>query len=245
MIKMAIFSDIHGNLPALEAVLTDIKDKQIDQLYCLGDLVDFAPWGNEVIEKIRSNGIPCLQGNHDERIALNLPVVPLPHHGDTETLNRIQAIKHSKSTITEPNKLWLAQLPFQLEVSISIGGTIKRILLVHASTRSNDEYIFEDYENDDLLYMIMETNADALIMGHTHLPYVRQINAQSGSKVFVNCGSVGRSREEMQLATYTVVSVTRTGISAEIVRIPYNIQAVASAIYKSEIPDFYANFLLL
>ncbi len=245
MIKMAIFSDIHGNLPALEAVLEDIKKKNISQLYCLGDLVDFAPWGNEVIERIRSLGIPCLQGNHDQRIAMNLPVVPLQHHGEIETLNRIGAINHSKSTINELNKLWLAQLPCQLEISFSIGRIIKRILLVHGSTRSSDEYIFEDHDQDDLLIMLDQTDADVLIMGHTHLPYIKQIDAQSGDKVFINCGSVGRSREKMQLATYAVVSITETNVSAEIVRIPYNIETVASAIYKSRIPNFYADFLLL
>ncbi|MEI7489572.1 MAG: metallophosphoesterase family protein, partial [Chryseobacterium sp.] len=66
--QIAIFSDVHGNLPALEVVLNDIEERGIDQKFCLGDLVDFAPWGNKVIEKIKSLNIPCLMGNHDERI---------------------------------------------------------------------------------------------------------------------------------------------------------------------------------
>lgn len=75
MINIAVISDIHGNLIALNEVLNDIQGKKIDQIYCLGDLVDFAPWGNEVIEMIRSSGIPCILGNHDERIAYDQPII--------------------------------------------------------------------------------------------------------------------------------------------------------------------------
>lgn len=74
MIQIAIFSDVHGNLPALEVVLKDMDRRGIRQKFCLGDLVDFAPWGNEVIRKIRDQNIPCLMGNHDERIAFDMPV---------------------------------------------------------------------------------------------------------------------------------------------------------------------------
>ena len=66
--KIALISDIHGNLPALKAVLNDIKKQQPDAIFCLGDLVNFAGWDNEVIDLIRKNNIPCLQGNHDEGI---------------------------------------------------------------------------------------------------------------------------------------------------------------------------------
>lgn len=71
--NIAVISDIHGNLPALQAVLRDITSRQIDRIYCLGDLVNFAPWPNEVIELIRAENIPTLCGNHDLSIGLNKP----------------------------------------------------------------------------------------------------------------------------------------------------------------------------
>jgi len=104
MIQIAVFGDVHGNLPALEAVLNDIEERGIRQKYCLGDLVDFAPWGNEVIEKIRSLNIPCLMGNHDERIGFDVPVIPLSKHSEEETAARFLAISHSKKYITKENK---------------------------------------------------------------------------------------------------------------------------------------------
>lgn len=78
MKKIAIISDIHANLPALEAVLNDIQTNYTtEDIYCLGDLVDAAPWHNEVIELIEARGIPTVMGNHDERIVLNSQVIPM------------------------------------------------------------------------------------------------------------------------------------------------------------------------
>jgi predicted phosphodiesterase len=108
MIQIAIFSDVHGNLPALEVVLNDINERGITHKFCLGDLVDFAPWGNEVIEIIKEKNIPCLLGNHDERIAFDLPVIPLSKHSEQETIARFSAIDHSKRYISRMkiNPFW-------------------------------------------------------------------------------------------------------------------------------------------
>src|SRR4051812_18015918 len=100
MSLIAIFSDIHGNLPALKAVLDDIDTRKADQLYCLGDLVDFAPWTNEVIELLRSRKIVCIMGNHDERIAFDKPMIPLAKHSPEETKARITAIDDTRKKIT-------------------------------------------------------------------------------------------------------------------------------------------------
>lgn len=69
--KIALFSDIHANLPALETVLEDIDSRQPDAIYCLGDLVGYAPWPNEVINEVRKRRIPTIAGNYDEGIGLH------------------------------------------------------------------------------------------------------------------------------------------------------------------------------
>lgn len=245
MIEIAIISDIHGNLPALNIVLKDIEKRSINQMYCLGDLVDFAPWGNEVIEVIKAIKIPCLLGNHDERIAFNLPVIPIAHHDEHETLQRVTAINHSKNTITEANKLWLSQLPYNVELQYKIKGSYKKILLVHASTRSNDEYIHIGHDEEDLKSMFLASKADVIVMGHTHISYEKKINVNGKEdKLLVNGGSVGRSREANRLASYAILRIYENEIKAEIVKLEYPIEQVAEAIYKSGIPDFYGDFLL-
>lgn len=240
MIQIAVFSDVHGNLPALEVVLKDIEQRGISQKFCLGDLVDFAPWGNEVIEKIRSLDIPCLMGNHDERIAFDIPVVPLSKHSEEETNARFIAIDHSKKHITQQNKKFLAELPFHLKLNYKTGKRHWNIQLVHSSLESNDTYLYES-ENDEVFRMMLESaDADLVVMGHTHLSFKKQFYDQTWA---VNCGSVGRSKEENRLASYLVLTLDEEKITPEIVQLPYSVDETARQIRKSDIPDYYASFL--
>lgn len=239
-IQLAIISDIHANVIALDEVLRDINNKGITQIYCLGDLVDFAPWGNEVIARLQERNIPCLLGNHDQRIAFDEPIIPLSHHDAIETANRNTAINLTKNEITAAHKKWLATLPYSIELAFKLGDHFTKILLVHASLRSNDEYIYESTSKAELSLLLREKEVDILVMGHTHHPYTQRFE----DILFVNAGSVGRSKEKDRKASYTLVTLTEEGIDAKIVKIEYPIEKVANAIYNSSIPNFYGDFLL-
>ncbi|WP_312824200.1 metallophosphoesterase [Epilithonimonas sp.] len=240
MIKIAVISDIHANLLALEKVMEDIRKREISQIYCLGDLVDFAPWGNEVISLMKNENISCILGNHDERIAFNLPVTPLQHHDDIETESRLSAINYSKQTITKENKNWLSKLPFHIELQYKIGKSFKKIMLVHACIDSNEEYIYESDPKGKIISILKERSIDILVMGHTHQSYV-----QCHSNILLlNCGSVGRSKESDRKAVYSIITLSEENIDAEIIKIDYPVMEVASAIYASTIPNFYGDFLL-
>jgi len=243
MSLIAIFSDVHGNLPALQVVLEDIEKRKADQVYCLGDLVDFAPWTNEVIETIRDLQIPCLLGNHDERIAFNHEVIPLAKHSQEETQARMVAINYTKNTIKEDCKMYLAGLPAQLKITFKLKGKLFSILLVHGSTRSNEEYIYEDHSLNDIREMLDQAQADILVMGHTHESYIRAIPPQDNEQMVINCGSVGRSKEGKPLACYLLIAISDNGVQAELIKLAYPVEKVKKAIQESDIPDFYARFL--
>lgn len=242
MSLIAIFSDVHGNLPALQTVLEDIEKRKADQVYCLGDLVDFAPWTNEVIETIQNLRIPCLMGNHDERIAFDYPIIPLIKHSLEETEARITAINYTKNSINEDCRTYLAHLPRQLRLTYNHNGKTINIQLVHGSTRSNEEYIYQNHDLDDVNQMMDEQQADILIMGHTHESYIRTIPSEP-NRMVLNCGSVGRSKEEKPLATYLMLDISNNDVRAEIIKLNYPVEEVIKGISKSEIPDFYAGFL--
>lgn len=237
--QIAIFSDVHGNLPALEVVLNDIEERGIHQKFCLGDLVDFAPWGNEVIEKIKNLNIPCLMGNHDERIAFDIPVIPLIKHSEEETAARFLAIDHSKKHITKENKKYLSELPFHLKLNYKIGKKHWSIQLVHSSLESNDTYLYES-ENDEIFTNLLnDSQSDVVIMGHIHLSFKKYFDG----KWAINSGSVGRSREENRLASYVILTLDEDHITPEIIQLEYPLEEVAQKIEVSEIPDYYASFL--
>lgn len=233
--RLAIISDIHGNLPALKTVLEDIETRAIDQVICLGDLVDFAPWPNEVINLIRSQKIMTIMGNHDERIALDQPIVPLAKHSAAETHDRNRAINHSKEVVTADNKQYLASLPRKIMLQFED----ITLFCTHASPESIDEYLYED-EDDLLAQRLQDSDADVLIVGHTHFSFIKDI---AGKKV-INAGSVGRSKEPDRKACYVIIDIQAgAGISAVLIKLPYPVQETINAIYNSEIPDIYADLL--
>jgi putative phosphoesterase len=248
MRRIAIISDIHANLPALKAVLADITDFKADQIYCLGDLTDAAPWHNEVIELIQSLSIPTIMGNHDERIAFDLPVYPLSKHTPEEQSARLTTINFTKATISEENKQYLSKLP----ASIRITTGAVRVLLVHGSAESNEEYLYASHEEQPLRLMLEKHKADIMICGHTHLSYIRRMagNEPDNEKMIINAGSVGRTKEGDGKATYIQLllhpaaqQVNTDDVQVTIRKISYDVEETMSAIINSPVPDFYAAFL--
>lgn len=226
-------------------MLRDIDEFRADQIYCLGDLTDAAPWHNEVIELIRQRRIPTIMGNHDERVAFDLPVIPLSKHNEEEREARIKAIDFTKNTITEPNRQFLKGLPKLIKLDF---GPVK-ILLAHGSPRFNDEYIYADHDQNDLIQLLNNQQSHVLIVGHTHLSYVRKL--ENEEKAVINAGSVGRTKEPDAMAAYlricidpNQVEIKMKDVKTTVRKVPYPVSETVKAIRESEIPDFYADFLV-
>jgi putative phosphoesterase len=234
--KIAVISDIHGNLPALKAVLEDMETRQADQIICLGDLVDFAPWGNEVIELLRRQRIITIMGNHDERIAYDLPILDKTNQSNEEKAARRSAMEFSKRTISADNKEFLKTLP----LSLNLRFADQNIFFTHASPRDVNEYV---YQNDDVLQeeCLGLITADMLIIGHTHLPYIKECKGG----LIVNVGSVGKTKEDDKKAVYALIQIIKAEPPiVEIIKVGYPVKETSDAIYNSKIPDFYAAQLL-
>ncbi|WP_345205619.1 metallophosphoesterase family protein [Chryseobacterium ginsengisoli] len=152
--------------------------------------------------------IPCLMGNHDERIAFDIPVVPLSKHSQEETEARFLAIDHSKKYITKENKIFLSELPFYLKLNYKIGKKHWNIQLVHSNLKSNDVYLYENEDDGIFQNILNESQSDVILMGHTHLSFTKYFNG----KWAINAGSVGRSREENRLASYVILTLNEEKI---------------------------------
>lgn len=254
--KIAVFSDVHANLPALQAVIADIQKQQPDEIYCLGDLVNFAPWPNEVIKLIRDQNIPTLCGNHDLAIGLGHNEFPFSWHSPEEHQAGLKAIEYTNAILTDENRNYLQALPKFIRPDIRPVSDA-HLLLTHGSPRSVGEYVFEDFAEDVLLKIMDDYVTDILVMGHTHRPYHRQFLEGKRYKHAINVGSVGKPKDGDSRAAYIILTLQagltmsgpkhlpgKTGIIVEIKRVEYDIQKTREAILKSRIPNLYADQLI-
>lgn len=248
--KIAVMSCIHGNIEALEAVLHDIDQHSCEKIYCLGDLVGYGPYPNEVVEKIRSQNIPTVQGCWDEDIVEGLNSCECSYPSLlAEKRGRI-AHEWTNEQITSENRDYLAQLPLITQE--------KNLSFVHGSPHSNHEYLLPEIDAFMALERILASGADVLFCGHTHIPYVRTVESgqvqvklrQSNDeqnpticysaplKKIINVGSVGEPRHGRPNATYVIYD---TVVDKAILReVEYDYQKTCQAIIDVGLPPIFA-----
>jgi predicted phosphodiesterase len=237
MNAIAIFGDIHANLPALEAVLADMDARDLTERYCLGDLVGYGTFPNEVVEFVRAARIPTLIGNYDEGVGSSSSDCGCAYKTAEEKARGERSIAWTNAQTTTENKAFLRRLPTQ--IPLHLGG--QAVLLVHGSPRRVNEYLYLDRPDAGLERILDQARTEILICGHTHLPYDRTL--PSGRRV-INAGSVGKPKDGDPRAGYIVLRETAERIEAEFVRVVYDIERAASAIEAElEMPDEFAAML--
>jgi len=244
--RYAIISDIHANLPALRAVLTDIdKREDVDAIYHLGDLTGYAPWPNEVVATLIERGIVGIAGNYDSTIATDYK-----HCGCRAETERDEELSHlsyewTLARVTANTKAYLARLPFRLDLRPLGGHAVgPTITLVHGNQTLNTVYVTEDRPDSFLEKMAAGIGArtgDMICFGHTHQPWQREV---AGIR-FLNAGSVGRPKDGDWRACYAILTIENSGIRGEFVRVSYGVETAARAIIESELPNEFASVLRL
>ncbi len=211
MAEIAIISDIHSNLTALRSVLREISGMKI---FCCGDLVGYYPFPNEVVEIIRKKNVVSIMGNHDNAVIT----------GDTSWFNPIaaEAIEWTRSKISSENLGFLKSLPRIHE---------NDFFMVHGSPRNElEEYVYEDYPLEILKSFFDYTKRDSMILGHTHVPFVKKIDG----KLLFNPGSIGQPRDGDPRATYAIFDIDAKSVAME--RVDYDRDEVANAVEKNGLP---------
>ncbi|MCX7929918.1 MAG: metallophosphatase family protein [Chlorobi bacterium] len=243
--RIAIISDIHANLPALEACLEDISQQDVDTIYCLGDLVGYNVWCNEVVEYIRTECIPTIAGNYDVGIGLNSDDCGCAYKTEYDRQLGRQSITYTNATISESNREYLRRLPAHIAIEYRMADDhLSRILLVHGSPRRVNEYLFADRSDDSLRRIVEHAGVDVLVFGHTHIPYHRTLPSTDGRMLHaINAGSVGKPKDGDPRACYVVLSVGSDGVQIAFRRVAYDVERAAHAIEESPLPNDYAEQL--
>ncbi|MCP5096693.1 MAG: hypothetical protein GY943_14165 [Chloroflexi bacterium] len=248
MMNVAILSDIHGNLTALDAVLADVESMGgVDEYWILGDLVAIGPYPVRVLERLHAlPAVRFVRGNTDRYVVRGERPYPHPHHvkEDFALLPRLLEVNSgfswTRGAITACGWYpFLAELPLELRVELPDGT---RFLGVHASPGNDDgEGVRPDLSEDALQTLFAECDADLVCVGHTHWP----ANLQVGNVHVVNLGSVSNPIVPGLYATYVLLTATVDGCQVEHRKVAYDETAVLQQLQEVAHPagEFISKFM--
>ena len=242
--RYARISDIHANLPALEAVLAEIeRSGRVDATYHLGDLVGYAPWPDETVDRIHSANIPGVAGNYDSTVATGYK-----HCGCRYEDPRQEELSHlsyawTRRHVSDETRRRLGGLPFRIDLRPA-GGHVDgpTVTLVHGNQALNTVYVTADRPDAFLSKMgdsLGARDGDVVCFGHTHVPFHRIVDGVH----FVNTGSVGRPKDGDPRAGFVMLSVDARMVAVEFIRVSYDVDRAAAAILASDLPHDFADFL--
>ena len=252
--KIALFSDIHANLPALEACFKSMEEEKPDAVYCLGDLVGYNIWPNEVINEIRKRGIPTIAGNYDQGIGLASDECGCAYKTTEEQEMGKISISFTNSITGSEERAYLRTLPAHIRIEFQMNNDKIILLLVHGSPRKINEYLFEDREEKSLLRMMKQAEADIMCFGHTHKPYHRILQDDSENRITfrhaINIGSVGKPKDGDPRGCYALIDIDQNSSTSEknsiqvrFIRFEYDVEKASLAVESSPLPNAYAEML--
>jgi len=231
-LRYAVFSDIHGNVQALRAVLERMDEREVDCRLCLGDIVGYGGNPNECVDAVRRSGARCIAGNHDHA------VLGIAGIGQFNSRARAAAI-WTADVLTEENRRFLSDLPLVLSAH--------DVLCVHASPREPEQwhYILTAHQAEEAFESFDET---ICLIGHSHrplvvardrgetcsLPFREDIRIRAGNRYVINGGSVGQPRDGNPDAAFLWLDTDRGW--ARIERVPYDIGGAQRAILEAGLP---------
>lgn len=228
--RLGIISDIHGNLPALEAVLERLSALKVDRVCCLGDTVGYGPFPNECVALVRTQSHVVLKGNHDSGLTGETPIDDFNQYG-------VKAIRWTAKVITPDHMDYLKTLPYAVAE--------EDVFFAHASPQKPENWTYIlNFRTARENFAAFTTSV--CFIGHTHVPVVigedGTVNKfEAGKRHIINVGSVGQPRDGNPDAAFGVYDTAEKFY--QLVRVPYDIQRTAQAISEAGLPDFLAKRL--
>lgn len=241
--RALVVSDIHSNAEALKAVLSHVRRKKFDSVFCLGDFVGYGAQPNQILDsmrKLRARKV-FIRGNHD-RVAAGLDDATGFNHAAGA------AALWTRDHLSAVNRHFLRELP--------LGPLLEEnVMLCHGSPHDEDEYVFNSYHAAQVL---ADYDAPFILFGHTHLPAVFSID--EGNRVrgyavrgdasvkldrsmryLINPGSVGQPRDRNPDASCLILDTTR--YTVQFFRVPYEIEKTQLSILNAGLPEILASRL--
>src|SRR5262249_55790291 len=229
--RIGLFSDVHGNLLALDAVLADLEAQDVDRIVCLGDIC-FGPKAPDCLERVRGLGCPVVLGNWDA-----WSIDGFPPADDPVGLMLYEIGAWWAQQLGDDDRAFVRSFVPTLEIPLGDGT---KMLCFHGSPHSFSDWIFATTPDEDLEQMFGDIDARVLVGGHTHLQLVRRF----GRSLIVNPGSVGQPFSQwwprpIRVAHWAecgIIDVEGDHVSVELRRVPYDVDALLAIFAASGIP---------
>jgi predicted phosphodiesterase len=237
--RFAIFSDVHANLEALDAVLADARHRKCTHFVCLGDVVGYNANPRECVERVRELDCPVVKGNHDEAASISVPA------GDFNEIAE-RAITWTRDHLTDQDKEWLRGLPLQ--------RCVHDFTIVHATLDTPEQWGYV-FNNLDAAASFTYQRTTVCFFGHTHVPMVfvrddsvrrergEHVRIEAGKKYFINMGSVGQPRDGNWRAAYCIYDTENNLV--QLLRVKYDLTAVQRKIAEVGLPRLLAERLAI
>ena len=241
--KVALIADVHANLPALEAVLADARERGAETVWNLGDFVGYGPFPDQVVQRLAGGNAPgqprqprgaiSIIGNYDRK------VLAFEQKKDRwrrrKAPEKLLAFRWACENLSEASLAHLRSLPEQ--VRLEAAGL--RVLLTHGSPADDDEPLGPDTTQGRLEDLAARAEADLVACGHSHQPFVRR----AAGVWFVNPGSVGRPEGGDPRACYALLEIERADVDVDLRRVAYDVRRVVRAIRAAGLPEDFAEML--
>jgi putative phosphoesterase len=233
-LKIALISDIHANLIALEAVLKHARKHGVDEIWNLGDSIGYGAFPDQVIRRLQSEKILSIVGNYDlkvlkinkKRAQWKKTKHPLKLAMFEWTYQQLS--KKSRKIITE----------FPRELTLKRKGC--RLLLTHASPASIDEPLFPETPKKRFAELARTVDVEMVLCGHSHIACVRTAKGVS----FANPGSVGRAKFGDPRASYAQIVFTKGSARIDHFLVEYDLSRAANAIRSAGLPEVFGQMVI-
>lgn len=228
--KIALISDVHGNLPALEAVLAHAGEMKVKKIWNLGDFTGFGAYPDQVVLLLKKQKAVSLIGNYDDKV-LKVPR-KLNEWKNQKIPEKWFSFQWSYDQLSPKSRDYLTSLPETRKEEVK--GW--KILFTHGSPESIDEALTDDTPQERLRDLAKMGHVNIILCGHSHKAFMRF----AGGSIFINPGSVGRPFDGDPRASYAVVSIKKHKVEVDFFRIEYDVERAALAQLDAGLPAEYA-----
>jgi putative phosphoesterase len=224
-IRIALFSDVHGNLTALNAVISELEKEAVDRHIFLGDVVDWGPFPRECLKVLCDfKGIMLIRGNHESyMLEQEFPAEKLAKIYKSEM---VENFAWTYAQINESDRQLMRQ--FEPHIVEQIDGM--QLSFIHASLNSDEHFVNQDVSDSEMVFRL--GTYDLCAYGHIH----KQFEKRFENRVYINPGSVGLPLDGDPRAAYAILIVSRDGVKVELKRVKYDYSVIVDAMRDEDTP---------